>query len=354
MNNNKHLQHLGITVPIIQAPMAGTATPELAAAVSNAGALGSLGLGSSTAAAAQEAIVKTKSLTSAPFNVNLFCHEEPQQDTVREAAWLNYLQPFFNEFNAQAPTHISSPGKPFNSNNDMLDVILTELPPIVSFHFGLPPAQTIKKLKQAGIVLMATATCLEEAITIENAGLDFIVAQGWEAGGHRGIFNPDGHDSQLTTQALVSILAKHCALPLIAAGGIMKGSGISAALKLGACAAQMGTAFVLCPESDANQAYRDNLSSSKAFNTSFTTAMSGRPARGLTCRVHTQIDTPARPALPDYPICYVATRALQKAAQQQGNHEFDANWAGQGAPLARAMPAAELVKLLEQELAATR
>ncbi len=346
------IEQLGIRIPIIQAPMAGTATPELAAAVSNAGALGSLGLATSSLEAAQAAIARTRSLTDAPFNVNFFCHDTPTADPARERVWLTYLAPLFKEFGATPPAALHDPFVSLRDHPAMIELLVRERPPIVSFHFGLPSAAAIDALKGAGITLMATATTLEEAQRITAAGIDFIIAQGVEAGGHRGVFDPHDQDIGLSTAVLVSLLRDNTPLPVIAAGGIMTGRGIRAMLKLGACAAQMGTAFILCPESAADQAYRNALGSARARHTRITPTISGRPARGLVNRAHTEIDIPGRPILPDYPICYVAIKALQKAARDHGCHEFASHWAGQGAPLARAMPAAELVATLANEIAA--
>lgn len=348
---NKHAEHaLGIRTPIIQAPMAGTSTPELAAAVSNAGGLGSLGLGSSSVKSARDAIVRTRSLTSAPFSVNFFCHKTSTADPVLESVWLNYLAPLFNEFGASPPPGISDPYTSFNDDTAMQDMVLQEKPAVLSFHFGIPSAAFIQKSKAAGITLMATATTLAEAAEIESAGLDLIVAQGVEAGGHRGVFDPHDNDQGITTLALVQLLTARIKLPVIAAGGIMDGRGIRAALELGACAAQMGTAFILCPESAADDTYRRALGSDKALHTQLTAVASGRPARGIVNRLHTSIDTRGRPVLPSYPICYAATKALQKAADARGNGDFASHWAGQGAPLARAMSAADLVKVLTDEI----
>lgn len=341
---------LGIALPIIQAPMAGTSTPELAAAVSNAGGMGSMGLAANTVEQARQAIARCKALTDAPFNANFFCNRAPVADPAIESEWLAYLAPLFDEAGVPAPTSLEAPYLSFNDNPAMLDMLLEEKPPIVSFHFGIPSAPTIQKLKAAGITLMATATTLPEARAIEAAGLDVIVAQGVEAGGHRGVFDPHDDDLGLTTIALTRLLTAHTDLPVIAAGGIMDGNGIRAVLELGACAAMMGTAFILCPESAADDAYRSTLSSDKAQHTRITAVASGRPARGIVNGLHNRIDTPGRPPQPAFPICYTAAKALQKAAQAQGNAEFASHWAGQGAPLARAMPAAELVRVLAAEL----
>lgn len=348
---NRHaLETLGIQWPIIQAPMAGTSTPELAAAVSNAGGMGSMGLAAHTVDQAREAIRRCKGLTTAPFNANFFCHRAAVGDVAVDAAWLAYLNPLFNECGIAPPATLDAPYASFNDNPAMLDMLLEERPPIVSFHFGIPSAADIAKLKAAGITLMATATTLPEARAIEAAGLDLIVAQGVEAGGHRGIFDPHDNDLGLTTLALTRLLTTHIERPVIAAGGIMDGPGIRAVLQLGACAAMMGTAFILCPESAASDAYRRVLGSDRARHTRITAVASGRPARGIVNSLHTRIDTRDRPATPAFPMCYSATKALQKAAQAQGNEEFSSHWAGQGALLARAMPAAELVQTLVDEL----
>lgn len=348
--NTSALEKLGIQLPIIQAPMAGVSNPNLAATVSNNGALGSLGLGTCGAAQALSDIKETKQLTDKPFNVNLFCHAKAQHDTNRENKWLQFLDPFFKEFDADTPKKLGDTAPSFIDDPDMLDVIIEQRPSIVSLHFGLPNKNIIKQLKDLNIILMASATNLNEAKAIEDAGLDFIIAQGWEAGGHRGIFNPNGYDTKLSTFALLSLLKQKCNLPIIAAGGIMNGAGISAALKMGACAAQMGTAFVSCAESSANQAYRDALLSEKALTTNFTTAISGRPARGIINRTHLEVDVDNRPDLPDYPICYLATKALDAAARSKNNFDFAPQWAGQGAGLSRAMPAAELINTLAAEI----
>lgn len=346
------LSRLGIKIPVVQAPMAGTATPELAAAVSSAGALGSLGLASSTVDEARQAIRHTRELTSAPFNANFFCHRPARPDPTRETVWLRYLAPLFAEFDAEPPKALAAPYPSFLENTAMQDMVLEERPAIVSFHFGVPPADVITRYKEAGIVLMATATKLSEAQAIEEAGLDFVVAQGWEAGGHRGVFIPDDHDRELTTMSLLTLLGQRCKLPIIAAGGIMDGAGIRAVRRLGACAAQMGTAFVACPESAASDAYRQALISRDALHTQFTATVSGRPARIIKGRIHKEIDTPGRPILPDFPICYSAAKALQRVAAEKGNHDFASHWAGQGAPLSRSMPAAELVRVLMEEMLA--
>ncbi|UQY35465.1 nitronate monooxygenase [Pseudomonas fulva] len=344
---------LGIDLPIIQAPMAGTATPALAAAVSNAGGLGSISIAAVQAEAGRQMIRETRAATGKPFNINVFCHRLSVADAAVERAWLAHLQPYFAEFGAVAPAAIRDIYCSFQEDEGQLEVLLEERPPIVSFHLGLPPQERIDALKRAGITLLASATTLEEGLLAQEAGIDIIVAQGIEAGGHRGVFDP-AHDQGIGTLALVRVLVKHLSRPVIAAGGIMDGAGIAAVMNLGACAAQLGTAFILCPESAANEAYRRMLGSERAQLTQVTRVISGRPARGIVNRFMAEVGAPGHPAVPGFGIAYDAGKQLIAAAAKAGNAEFAAHWAGQGAALARAMPAAELVEVLQREYLVAR
>ncbi|WP_250464881.1 NAD(P)H-dependent flavin oxidoreductase [Microbulbifer litoralis] len=343
------LQRVGIRHPIIQAPMAGVSTPRLAAAVSNAGGLGSLGIGASSPDQTRQMIGETRALTSQPFNINVFCHAPAQRDPAREAAWLRYLAPLFAEVGLETPSSLEEIYPTFLQDTETLEILLELRPPVVSFHFGLPSADVITALHNAGIYTLATATSLQEARLIERAGVNAIVAQGVEAGGHRGIFDPDATDEYLTTQVLVRCLVQETQLPIIAAGGIMDGYGIRAALDLGAAAAQLGTAFILCPESSANAGYRESLKSERAAVTRLTSTLSGRPARGMLNRLIAYGEADGSPPPADYPLAYDAAKQLNAAAGKLGNGEFAAQWAGQGAPLARELPAAELMTRLLQE-----
>ncbi|WP_028080941.1 NAD(P)H-dependent flavin oxidoreductase [Solimonas soli] len=342
------LAALGIAHPLIQAPMAGTSTPALAAAVCNAGALGSIAVGAGSVPQAREAIRATRALTARPFNVNVFCHRPARADAAREAAWTRYLAPWFAESGATPPPALREIYTSFAVDDAMLAMLVAEKPAIVSFHFGLPPDAFVRALKHAGIVLLATATTLDEARQCVAAGVDAVVAQGYEAGGHRGVFDP-AHDARIGTLALTRTLARRIERPVIAAGGIMDGAGIRAALALGAGAAQLGTAFVACPESAADAAYRAALLAPDA-RTAVTAAISGRPARGLVNRFVAEIDGANAPAIPDYPIAYDAGKALHAAAKARGSGAFGAQWAGQGVALARALPAADLVAALIAEM----
>ena len=331
--------------------MAGVSTPQLAAAVSNAGALGSIGVGATNAAGAVQMIDEVRRLTDGAFNVNVFVHDTPRRDGGREASWVSAMSPLFEEFAAPPPAALAMIYQSFADDDDMLRVLIERAPPVVSFHFGLPEQAKVRALRQAGCALIATATSLEEALAAKKAGMDAVVAQGFEAGGHRGVFDPAGDDAQLGTFALTRLLVVKSDLPVIAAGGIMDGQGVRAVLGLGAIAAQLGTAFIACPESAADEAYRAALHSDAAHHTSMTNAISGRPARCLRNRftVWGEGTTAARP---DYPVAYDAGKALNAAAKATGNSGFGAQWAGQGAPLSRCMAAAELVQTLERELAA--
>jgi nitronate monooxygenase len=344
------LRRIGIELPIIQAPMAGVSTPEMAAAVSNAGGLGSIGVGSVDAEATRRMIAAIRSRTERPFNVNVFCHRPAVADAAREAAWLARLGPEFAQYWAKPPARLTEIYQSFLTDDAMLAVLVAERPAVVSFHFGLPARERIEALRAAGIVLLATATNLDEGKAIAAAGIDAIVAQGYEAGGHRGVFDPDAADEQLGTLALTRLLVNKFGVPVIAAGGIMDGAGIAAALALGAVAAQLGTAFVACPESSADPGYRAALLGPAAEHTVMTTAISGRPARCLVNRITALGTGVVSGTLPDYPIAYDAGKALHAAAKAAGEFGYGAQWAGQGAPLARSLPAAELIAQLRSEM----
>lgn len=347
--DNRLCRALQINFPLIQAPMAGVSTPELAAAVSNAGALGSVSVGASNPAQASAMLTRLRELTTAPFNVNLFCHTPPARNAECENSWIDRFRPLFAQYGAQPPASLTEIYPTFNADSPMLDVVLDAMPAAVSFHFGLPEQRVLDRLKSRGIATLASATSVEEARLIAQAGVDFIVAQGIEAGGHRGMFDPEKADAQMSTLALVQAILSDSDHPVIAAGGIMDGKSIAAMLKLGVTGVQMGTAFILCPESAANAAWRAALKSDAAAHTELTAAISGRPARCIRnafCDVTRGISAKAIPA---YPLTYALGKALNAAAAAQGEHGFGAQWAGQGAMLARELPAGQLVQTLKAE-----
>jgi nitronate monooxygenase len=341
---------LGIDLPIIQAPMAGTSSPAMAAAVSNAGALGSIGFGSTNAAGARKMMAEIRERSNRPFNANVFCHRPARPDAAVESAWIERLRSRFEQFGATPPAALREVNKSFQVDDDMLAALLADRPEVVSFHFGVPPAERIRALKQAGIVLFGSATNLAEGRALAAAGIDAVVAQGYEAGGHRGIFDPGGEDTRLGTVALTRLLARELPVPVIAAGGIMDGAGVAAMLRLGAAAAQLGTAFIGCAESLADEGYRARLFSEAAHHTVMTRVISGRPARCLANSFTAFGAAVAPEEIPSYPITYDAGTALIGAAKAAGDTSYGAQWAGQGAPLARAMGAAELVRVLAEEM----
>mmetsp|Transcript_36851 Transcript_36851/g.61213 ORF Transcript_36851/g.61213 Transcript_36851/m.61213 type:complete len:276 (+) Transcript_36851:19-846(+) len=268
----------------------------------------------------------------------------------REAAWIDYMEPLFTEMKEHAPRQLNENSQSFLQQEDTLKMLIELRPAVVSFHFGIPPAEWISALRQEKIITMATATNPQDARIIEDAGIDMIVAQGVEAGGHRGMFDPDAVDERLSTFSLVQLLARQTSLPIIAAGGIMDGRGIKAALSLGASAIQLGTAFVLCPESSANDNYRKSIKGPGAATTRLTYVISGRPARGIANRLISHGEREGAPRPPDFPIAYDLTRCLNALEAKHQNHgDFAAHWAGQGAPLARELPAERLVEQLIKE-----
>ena len=344
------LDLLEIDAPIVQAPMAGVSTPEMAAAVSNGGGLGSIGVGATNAAGARQMISEFRRLSPRSLNVNVFCHAPAHADRAREATWLERLRPEFARFDAAPPDGLREIYRSFVEDDAMLAALVAERPKVVSFHFGVPSPERISALRAAGIALLGSATSVAEARALVAAGVDAVVAQGYEAGGHRGVFDPDADDDRLGTLALTRLLARELARPVIAAGGIMDGAGVAAALRLGAAAAQLGTAFVACDESQADAGYRAALKSDAAQHTVMTRAISGRPARCLANRFTALGRTAAPRDVPDYPIAYDAGKALHAAAKAKGEAGFGAQWAGQGAPLSRPMPAGELISLLRREM----
>lgn len=340
-------KQLGIRIPIFVAPMAGVSTPELAAAVSNAGGLGSLGLGASSAEQARDDIVTTRKLTSKPFQVNFFCHQPNKIEDSQIRRWIDHFEPMFKEYNTDAPKKLSRLYESFLENDSLLQLVLELKPKAVSFHFGLPRPEQINALKSANILTMVSVTQISEAVAAKNAGIDILVAQGVEAGGHRGMFNPSV-DPGISTSDLVSLLAKRFDLPIVAAGGIMCGEDIKRMLDLGASAVQLGTAFVQCSESNANAEYIKQLFEQP--HTQISTSISGRPARGLLNKWHTMVDTPERPANPGYPVTYDLGKQLNQVAVKHGEHGFGSFWAGSNVSKIRKYDTAELVSLLEKEM----
>ncbi|MDE2501147.1 MAG: nitronate monooxygenase [Alphaproteobacteria bacterium] len=344
------LDLLNIELPVVQAPMAGISSPAMAAAVSDAGGLGSIGVGAAGVVGARKMIAEVRARSAKPLNVNVFAHQPARSDARKEKSWIERLQPRFEQLGGAPPQALDEIYTSFAVDDAMLAMLIEERPAVVSLHFGLADPVRLRALREAGIILIATATSVTEASLAVAAGVHAIVAQGYEAGGHRGMFDPDAPDDQLGTMALTRILAEKIDLPIIAAGGIMDGGGVSAAMSLGAAAAQLGTAYVATDESLADEGYRAALFSDAANHTIVTRAISGRPARSLANRF-TQIGVGIEDAaIPAYPIAYDLGKALHAAGKKVGEFGYGAQWAGQGAPLARKMPAGALTRAIASEM----
>lgn len=337
-------QILGIELPVIQAPMAGSQGSALAIAVSNAGGLGSLPCAMLDAQAMRKELEAIRLQTTKPYNVNFFCHAQPAPDAAREAAWRATLAPYYQEFGIDPASIAAGPGRlPFN--DEAADVLEDFKPAVVSFHFGLPSSDLVARIKRWGAKVLASATTVEEARWLEAHGADAVIAQGLEAGGHRGIFLSEDLDTQVSTLALVPQVAKAVKVPVIAAGGIADRKGVAAALALGACAAQVGTAYLLCPEATTSKVHRAALKGEAARVTALTNLFTGRPARGIVNRILRELG-PMSAKPPAFPLAVAAIAPLRAKAESAGSGEFSPLWSGQNASGCREIPAAELTKSL--------
>ncbi|BBB27998.1 NAD(P)H-dependent flavin oxidoreductase [Neptunomonas japonica] len=335
---------LGIELPIIQAPMAGVQGSELAIAVSQAGGLGSLPCAMLTPDMIRSELTTITTKTRKPFNVNFFCHTPPSVNTEREGIWRNALQPYFREYKINADEIPVALGRaPFS--HEIADIIEEFQPPVVSFHFGLPSPDLITRVKSWGAKVISSATTVEEALWLEANGADAIIAQGLEAGGHRGIFLSDDITTQIGTFSLLPQIAQAVNIPVIAAGGIADAKGISAALSLGAAAVQVGTAYLLCPETKTSGVHRAALKSPSAQHTALTNLFSGRPARSIVNRVIKEMG-PISNCTPEFPLATTAITALRSKAEANGSGDFSPLWCGQNSTGCKEIPAAELTKQL--------
>lgn len=335
---------LRITLPIIQAPMAGSQNHQLAAAVSMAGGLGSIPAGMLNADSLDAELSAMTALTDRPYNVNFFCHQPPAIEPEREQAWLDVLTPFLLEHQID-PMSIPSGAtrKPFDAA--MAEVVERYRPAVVSFHFGLPAPDLLRRVKATGARILSSATTLEEGHWLQNQGVDAVIAQGVEAGGHRGMFLSADIDGQVGTFALLPQLVAALDVPVIAAGGIADARGVAAARALGAAGVQVGTAYLLCDESRTSALHRQALQSPAAERTVLTTLFSGRPARGMVNRLIRELG-PRPEAVPAFPLASNAIGSLRAAAEPQGISDFSPLWAGQNASGCQAVPAAHLTHAL--------
>ena len=335
-------QILGVELPIIQAPMAGVQGAELALAVSSAGALGSLPCGMLTPGALGEALETIGAATGNPINLNFFCHQVPTPDAGREAAWRTALEPYYREFGIEAAAVAAGPERaPFSAA--AADALEHFRPAVVSFHFGLPAADLLARVKSWGATILASATTVAEARWLEAHGADVIIAQGVEAGGHRGIFLTDEITTQVGTFSLVPQIVAAVKLPVVAAGGIADDKGVRAALALGAAGVQIGTAYLLCPEATTSPVHRAALKDDSASHTALTNLFTGRPSRGIVNRIMKELG-PISPAAPGYPRAASAIAPLRRKAESQGRGDFSPLWAGQNVSGCRELPAAALTR----------
>jgi nitronate monooxygenase len=335
--------------PIVQAPMAGFATLDMAAAVCEAGGLGSIGCAAMSPEPAAQTIGELRRLTGRPINVNFFCHTPAKVDAGREQAWRERLAPYYRELGIEQKSLPRLDLTPFD--DAMCEVVEHTRPEVVSFHFGVPAAALLARVKAAGCRVISSATTVEEAIWLEANGADAVIAQGTEAGGHRGTFLARNLNramaSQSGTLALVPQIADAVTVPVIAAGGIGDGRGIAAAFALGASGVQIGTAFLRCPEAGTPPLHREALKHARDDETLLTNAFTGRPARAIASRF--PLDVGLSDAAPDFPLPMGELPPLRAKTEQEQRRDFSPLWSGQAAALATEMPAKALVEKLTQD-----
>jgi len=335
-------QLLGIQLPIIQAPMAGVAGSELAIAVCNAGGLGSLPCATLSLDSMHQELQHIRANTTAPFNVNFFCHSEPESNPAREDAWRAKVFRYYDEYSIGDVAPSSAPVR-LSFSWEALEVLAEFEPPVVSFHFGLPPEDMLAKVRSWGAKILSSATTLQEALWLQQKGVDAVIAQGLEAGGHRGMFLSEDLTTQTGTFALVPQIVKAMKIPVIAAGGIADANGVTAASALGAAGVQIGTAYMLCPEAKTSNLHRAALKSDAARMTAVTNLFSGRPARAIVNRLMRDLG-PCNETVPAFPLAGAAVAPLRAKAESMGSTDFTPLWAGQNVTGCKEVSAALLTK----------
>ncbi len=345
---NPLINLLNLNIPIIQAPMAGTQDSRLAIAVSNTGALGSLPCAMLTLEQLHQELISIKNESKNPINLNFFCHKKTQLDDSEQVIWLQKLQPFFNKYQIDV-NHINLKTNRHPFSQAHVDILAEFKPKVISFHFGLPDIYLIEQLKSWGAVILSSATTVEEALYLQNNQVDIIIAQGLEAGGHRGMFLTEDLTTQLGTMALVPQIIEAVTVPVIAAGGIANGASIKAAMALGASGVQIGTSYLLCPETNTSLLHRQALLSEEAKHTAITNIFTGRPARGIVNKAMKELGF-INPFAPSFPYATPAMSALRIEAEAKEKNDFSPLWAGQNTSGCTLIPAAELTKLLAKAL----
>lgn len=339
---------LGTELPIIQAPMAGAQGAALAVAACKAGALGSLPCAMLTVDGMRKEVASIRAGTDRPYNVNFFTHTPPAADARREAAWRAALTPYYKEYGIDPNTIPAGPGRaPFTA--EAAAALEDFRPAVVSFHFGLPSKALLDRVRAWGSKILSSATTVDEALWLEAHGVDAVIAQGVEAGGHRGIFLSEDLSTQPGTFALLPQVVRAVKVPVIAAGGIADAKGVAAAMALGAAGVQVGTAYLLCPEATISAVHRAALKSEAARNTVLTNLFTGRPARGIVNRVIRELG-PLSAAAPAFPLATSAIAPLRAKAESQGSGDFSPLWSGQNATGCREIPAGEITRALAEGL----
>lgn len=344
--DRRYIDLVGIQHPIVQAPMAGSNRSAMVIAVSRAGGLGSLPCAMLNAEQARAELNIIRQQTGRPFNVNFFCHQPPLPDEQREARWRDRLAAYYTELGADPSTATGGGRAPFDAG--MCKLMVEVRPRVVSFHFGLPAPAYVEQLKAAGCLIQASATTVDEARWLEAHGVDAIIAQGLEAGGHRGIFLSDDIASQVGTFALVPQVVDAVRVPVVAAGGIADARGIVAALALGASAVQIGSAYLWSPEATVSAPHRSAVRSARDNSTMVTNIMTGRPARGIVNRLMREVG-PINADAPAFPLASGAVQPLRTKAEAQGSGDFSPLWSGQAVALGRELGAGELTAALAAE-----
>jgi len=336
-----------IQLPIIQAPMAGANLSEMAIAVSEAGGLGSLPCALLSVEQAGDQLRTLRRGTTRPINVNFFCHQPPHVDAAREARWRQRLERYYMEMGIEEGESAGGATRqPFDDK--MCDLVVEFHPEVVSFHFGLPDEKLLAKVKDTGAKVISSATFVDEARWLAERGCDAIVAQGYEAGGHRGLFLSEDVSTQPSTMSLVPQVVDAVKVPVIAAGGIADARGIAAAFALGASAVQIGTAYLFCPEAKISSFYRQALRNAKDNETVLTNLITGRPARGIVNRLIRELGA-ISDDVPQFPLAAALLGPLRSKSEAAGSGDFSPLWSGQAARLSREMPAGELTKQLALE-----
>lgn len=336
---------LGTDVPLIQAPMAGVQGHALAVAVCGVGALGSLPCAMLTPAALRDELLAIRAATDRPFNLNFFCHVEPAADAAAETAWRDALAPYYREFGIDPARIVPGAARaPFGEEAAAL--VEQFRPPVVSFHFGLPPPALLQRVRVTGAKVLSSATTVDEARWLEAHGVDVVIAQGLEAGGHRGHFLSDDLTRQMGTLALLPQVKAAVRVPVVAAGGIADAGGVAAAMALGADGVQVGTAYLLCPEATTSAIHRAALQGEGAAHTALTNVFTGRPARGIVNRLMRELGPMRAPPHPPFPRSAAALAPLRAAAEGRGSGDFSPLWSGQNNRGCRTLPAAELTRAL--------